>query len=102
MEGVRHSKHEVVSATYRAQLDKSAFFRFVAPLIFSSSIPRDGISRTAVFPRTHSELARMMGYKCRESYTRNGCRAPRLVARQIGKLVKGSVYRFLFAEGDER
>lgn len=91
-----------VTATYRAELDKSRFLRQVAPMIFLGAIPRDGIDRNTTFRRTHCEFAAAMGYTWAESYTRNARKAPKLVERTMRQLVKGAVYRFAFEEGQQK
>jgi hypothetical protein len=98
MAGQEFAKFEKkeVTATYRAQLDKSRLLRQVLPMIFLGSIPRDGIDCTQVYKHTHGEFAAAMGYTWTESYTRNARKAPKFVKRQMRQLVKGAVYRFVF------
>jgi hypothetical protein len=96
-------KPREVKSTHRAELDKSRFLRWVAPMIFAGAVPRDGADRTMVFPQTHANMAAMMGYTWTESYTRNAGKAPRLAQRATARsLVKGAVYKFAFDEGAAR
>ncbi len=100
MQGRRFTKHEVKTGGYRAQLDKSSFLRSVMPLAAQSAIPQQGTVRHSR-PTTDSKLYRSIGYKWRESYTRNRLRAPKLI-RHNKFFAKASLYTFAFGEGKQQ
>jgi hypothetical protein len=103
MNGVKYSAHDAREHSYRAELDKSCFLRFAAPIIAATAIPRPWLKSSSVNPVTHARLAASIGYKWRESYTRNAGNAPRLIGfdPRYKRAVKGCIYRYLFPEGEQ-
>ncbi len=115
MNGLVHSAHEAREGVYRAELDKSCLLRQIIPAIAAAAIPRPWLKRSSVRPSTHADLAAMMGYKWRSSYTRNAGKAPKFVAAStaaethargrrsrahVKSAIKGCVYHYVFDEGE--
>jgi hypothetical protein len=102
MIGKEFTKHKVKDPTaYRAQLDKSALMKVMAALVSSSALPQHG--KSALYtqePRQQKNLASKIGFKCRESFSRNLRRSPRMLTKQFKKAAKACIYKFAFNQGE--
>jgi hypothetical protein len=68
---------------YRAQLDKSAILRHLAPLFAAEALPAYGRRRKEQKAIAHAVAAAMIGYRDPASYTRNCNRSWKRNARKI-------------------
>lgn len=85
---------------YRAQLDKSAYMKVLAALVASKALPEHGINPTFNHePRRQHNLAMKLGLKCRESFSRNFRKSPRILNKSFKRDAKASVYEFAFNQG---